>query len=149
MKVLLLKDEKKIGKKGEIKEVSDGYARNSLFPRKIATPATEATVSQIKQEKQQEVVKDALQKKEIETIIEKIDNKSITIKRRSQGEKLFGSVDKEAIVESLKKEYNVNVTNSWVKINHPIKTVGQHDVTIEVDSGKKAKITICVEAVKQ
>ena len=143
MKVILLEDVKKLGKKGDLVDVSDGYARNFLFPRNLAKEATEGSLKQLKQ------VKDAIAKKkqkeleQAKELAKVLSNTTVTLKVKAgeQG-KLFGSVTSKDISEALKKQYNIEVDRRKIELQEPIKSLGSYKVDVKLAPGVDAKLSV-------
>lgn len=143
MKVILLEDVKKIGKKGDLVNVADGYARNYLFPRNLAKEATSGSIKQLKQEKK---AMENKKKKEFELakeVAEKISKSSVTVKAKSgdQG-KLFGSITSKDIANELKKQHNIDVDRRKIELSEPIKTLGNYKVNIKLAPEVEAELTV-------
>ncbi|HHX24431.1 MAG: 50S ribosomal protein L9 [Tepidanaerobacteraceae bacterium] len=143
MKVILLEDVKKIGKKGDLVNVADGYARNYLFPRNLAKEATSGSIKQLKQEKK---AMENKKKKELELakeVAEKISKSSVTVKAKSgdQG-KLFGSITSKDIANELKKQHNIDVDRRKIELSEPIKTLGNYKVNIKLAPEVEAELTV-------
>ena len=103
MQIILLQDVKNVGKKGQIKNVPDGYARNFLLAKKLAAVATQSTISQVKTEEAKRNQQFALEKQEIQKTASEINGKRIVIKARSKNGKLFGSITAKEIASEIKK----------------------------------------------
>ncbi len=146
MKVILLKDVKNIGKKGEIKEVSDGYARNFLIPRRLAVKATEGNIKHLLDEKKQEKEKEERIRKRSEEILNKLSKKvwEIRVKAGSAG-KLFGSLTSSSIAEMLSKATGEEIDKRWVKVKKPIKEIGTYEIDVKLPGGVKGKIKVKIE----
>lgn len=144
MKIVLLQDVKKIGKKGEIKDVSDGYARNFLLAKNLAVPATPTAIDQVKQQevKQQEELKG--KKDKTKKLAELLSGKNITIHVKAKNGKLFGSVTARDISIALKKD-GFDISEKNIKFK-PLKELGKKDAEIVFDFGITAKIFINIEA---
>lgn len=144
MQVILTKDISGVGKKGDIKNVADGYARNFLIPKGFGILATEVNLKKIEEEKKKTAV---LAKKEKETAQEfsqKLKNIAITITRKSGEEnKIFGSVTKEDIVEALDKK-GFLIDKKMVDIPHPIKLLGVYTIPIKFHKEVEAQISVRV-----
>lgn len=145
MRVLLLQDIPALGKKNDVKEVSGGYARNFLLPRKLAEPATEramreAVLHKARKEKQAEEQRERF----IESA-EKMKNMTLSFKMK-MGErgKAFGSVSAAKIANALKKQ-GVPVEKNWVALDEPIKTSGEHIISVTFPHGGEGKIKVVVE----
>ena len=146
MKVILLKDVKNIGKKGEIKEVSDGYARNFLIPRRLAVKATEGNIKHLLDEKKQEKEKEERIRKRSEEILNKLSKKvwEIRVKAGSAG-KLFGSLTSSSIAEMLSKATGEEIDKRWVKVKKPIKEIGTYEIDVKLPGGVRGKIKVKIE----
>lgn len=145
MKVILLEDVRNIGKKHEIKDVSDGYARNFLFPNKLAEPATAASLKKI------EVLKVQLNKNEsefkthLEQLARKINETSVEFRLRSDEDgSVFGSVTKEAILKAMREQKLIDKERIDIELDHPIKELGDHKVRIDLKKGIEAILGIRV-----
>lgn len=144
MKIILLKDVENIGKKNELKNVSNGYARNFLFPKKLAKPATKRAIEELEKQKEIEEKKAEEALKATQELVEKIDGQEIEVpmKLDEQGN-LYGSVN-EVEISKILKEKNFDVNKKQIKIPQPIKEIGEHPVTILFDHGLEAEIKIIV-----
>lgn len=146
MKVILLQDVKGTGKKNQLVNVSDGYARNFLFVKKLAI---EATVDNLQKLKEFNLSQDLKKQKEIENakeLAKKIEETKIHIKVKS-GEtgKIFGGVTSTQIMEELKIQENINIDKKKILLEEPIKLLGAYTVTIKLYEGISAKLRVNVE----
>jgi len=143
VKIILLEDVKKLGKKGDLVSVADGYARNYLLPRNLAEEATAGGIKQLKQEKAALENKKKKEKELAQEIAEKLSKAKVTLKVKSgdQG-KLFGSVTSKDISEALKKQYKVEVDRRKIELSEPIKTLGSYEVDIKLVPEVEAKLTL-------
>lgn len=130
MKVILQQDVKGQGKKGELINVSDGYARNYLLPRKLAITATEENVTVMKQQEKARIKKMEADKAAAKEIAEKLQSLVLKIPARSGGAggKLFGAVTSKEIVEALHEQYNIEIEKNKIIQDEHIKTFGPHEV---------------------
>ena len=129
MKVILQQDVKGQGKKGLLVNVSDGYARNFLLPKKLAVIATAENVNTMKQQEKARKAQEAAEKAEAEALSEKL--KGLTVKvaaKAGEGGRLFGAVTSKEIAEELNKQYGLNVPKQKIVLEEPIKTFGVHRV---------------------
>ena len=133
MKVILNADVKGSGKKGDIINVSDGYARNFLFPRKLATEANAANLNAVK------IADAALQhrkevaKAEAVELGEKLKKEVLTVKGKcGDGTRLFGAITNAEIAAAIKETYGIDVDKKKIVINEPIKELGSYTVTVKV-----------------
>ena len=133
MKVILLKDVKKIGKKYEIKDVADGHALNMLIPGKMAIPATPGNVNMIEAKKKGDMVEMAKTEAELQKVLNEIKDISIEItgKVNDKGH-LFAGIHKEEISEVVKKQKGVNLTAEHLMLEKPIKEVGEHSIKVKI-----------------
>ena len=143
MKIILLEDVKKIGKRFDVKEVSDGYAKNFLFPKGLAEVATPFALKELEKKK------DAMEKEEHETvkhldeIARKINERSLEfpIKTGANGE-VFGSVTKEMILKGLRDTGLTRTERVEIKIERPLKELGEHKVEVYLKKGIKAELKV-------
>jgi len=148
MKVILLQDVSGLGKRLEVKTVSDGHALNMLIPRGLAREATPGALKQAETERARLEAEHAIHADLLEKNLGSVEGKTIhiTAKANEQGH-LFASIHKEAIIQQLKDELRVEVRPDFLELPEHIKTVGEHTLTIAV-KGKKAGFTLVVEAAK-
>jgi large subunit ribosomal protein L9 len=146
MKVILLEDVKNLGKKGDIVNVAEGYARNFLFPKKLAEQATQGGIKQVEQQKKAVEKKKAKERKIALNLAEKLSSAQVVLSVRAgeQG-KLFGSITPKDISEALKNQCKMNVDKRKIEIVEPIKSLGDYNVTIklapEVEANLRLKVT--------
>jgi len=130
MKVILQADVKGHGKKGELKEVSDGYARNFLLPKKLAVAATAENLAEMKRQdaaKAKKLAEDKANAQEVAKKLESLQVK-ITAKAGADGGKLFGSVTSKEIAEALAQQHDVVIEKNKIVQPDPIKTFGAYDI---------------------
>lgn len=148
MKIILLKDIKKIGKKYEIKEVADGYAINSLIPSRVAVPATSSFIKGIEAKMKQDALLKEDFKKEFEYAITKLPEGKLHISGKvNEKGHLFAGIGEDKIIEEFKKETSILLSPDHFDLEKPIKEIGDHIVEIKVD-GNKYKLNIFVKASK-
>jgi large subunit ribosomal protein L9 len=146
MKIILLQDVKKIGMKGEIKEVSDGHARNFLLPQNLAILATPQAIENFK--KQMEATRQAaeIDLKATQNLASRLDGQEVRLKAKaSKDGKLFGGISAAQIVAALDKK-GFKILKNQIVISEPIKTVGDHQVSVQLPHGLEAEVVIIVEA---
>lgn len=146
MKVVFLQDlkDQKV-KKDDIREVADGFARNFLFPKKLAAPATSAALQQLhfhalKHESEKQ--KGATQRKVLQ---EKLRSMTLSFTERAHEGKLYGGISAERIASELAK-YGIAVDATHVRLEHPIKMVGEHRVTVKLAEGVEGSIMVHIVA---
>ncbi|MGE4546383.1 MAG: 50S ribosomal protein L9 [Desulfurella sp.] len=149
MKVVLLEDIENLGLAGEIKEVKSGYARNFLFPKKLALAATKENVKLI-EEKTNSIVKRTQKRLQAEQAKkEQLDGLIVEIKAKAgEGGKLFGSIGAPDIYEAL-KEKQIEVDKKSIRLDEPIKQLGEYEVTIALYRDIKATIKVIVHSLNE
>ena len=129
MKVILQQDVKGQGKKGQLVEVSEGYARNFLLPRKLAIPATTDAINTMNLKEKARKAEEARQKAEAEAIAEKLKECQVKLTAKAgNGGKLFGAVTTKEISEGLKAQYGVDIPKQKLVLDDPIKAFGSYQV---------------------
>ena len=145
MKVVLNKDIKGIGKKLQIVDVSEGYARNYLIPKKLANLADNKNVSEAKTKKEAEQFKKATEKQEAVELKAKIEKIYVEFKeKQGVGGKLFGSVTEKEISKKLNQKLNIDINKKKITLKDPIKNVGTYTAEIKLYEGVVAKLKIVV-----
>ena len=143
MKVILLEDVKKLGKKDEIIEVSSGYARNFLIPNKKAIVADNINLNKLegKKSKENHIKELSLEHaKEIKKIIEK---EILVIKaKKGKDDRLFGTITNSEISKELKKKYDIDIERKKIIVENPIKIVGEYIITIKLEQGVIADLKV-------
>ncbi|ONI40497.1 50S ribosomal protein L9 [Candidatus Epulonipiscium fishelsonii] len=143
MKVILTEDVKNLGKKGDVLEVKDGYAKNALFPKKLAVEATPAAINKRKLEQKAEDKKKQEDLDNATKIKEVINDKKITIPiKTGEGGKVFGSVTTKEIADSIKDVFNIIVDKKKIQLSNPIKAIGAMNVTIKLHPQIVAQIVV-------
>lgn len=147
MKVIFLKDIKGTAKKGDIKEVSDGYARNFLFKQNLAKIATKSALDEVKAHA--EKVKREMERdlKTSQEVASKIDGKEIEIKEKtSSSGTLYSGIGAQKIVTEVKKQLGAEIASAQVNIKQQIKDLGEHKILIKFSHGLEAELTVVVSA---
>ena len=133
MKVVLLQDIKGSGKKDQIIEVSEGYGRNYLIPRKLAKEATPEALNAIERSKSAAQHREDVKRADAEVKSRELKGKVIQIKTRGgEGGKLYGSVTGDMIAEALKEQHGIEVDKRKIELDEPIKAAGQSFVTVKL-----------------
>ena len=129
MKVIFNVDVKGQAKKGELKEVSDGYARNYLLPRKLASEATADNINALKLKEKAKAAQIAREKEQALENAKKLDAVMVTIRAKAgSGGKLFGAVTSQEIADALKEQHGIEVEKNKIVQTEPIKTYGVYDI---------------------
>ena len=129
MKVIMMQDVRGQGKKGQLVEVSDGYARNFLLPKKLAVIATAEHVNTMKQQEKARKAQEAAEKAEAEALAKKLE--SITVKisaKAGEGGRLFGAVTSKEISEALSEQTGLTVAKTKLVLDEPIKACGTYKI---------------------
>lgn len=146
MKVILLEDVKSLGKKGEIVNVNDGYARNFILPKKLGLEATSKNLNDLKLQKQndEKVAQEKLDA--AKALAEEIKEKSITVKIQAGVEgRVFGSISSKEIALEAKKQLNMDIDKKKIIIPDAIKSLGTYNVNIKLHKDVTATLTVKVE----
>ena len=129
VKVILQQDVKGQGKKGQLIEASDGYARNFLIPRKLAVPATAENLNTMKQQEKAKKAQEAAEKAEAEALSEKLKTSVVKLTAKAgTGGRLFGAVTSKEISDGLKAQYGLDVAKSKIVQEEPIKAFGTYEL---------------------
>jgi large subunit ribosomal protein L9 len=143
MRIVLRSDLDNVGKKGDIIEVADGYARNFLLPKGHAIKATDGVVGQATAMRRSRDLKDAKDREAGETIARKLVPMVIRLSARAGGEgKLFGSITTQDIVAAVQEQAGVELDRRKVHLDDPIRTVGTHEVPVKLHSDVQFRITL-------
>ena len=145
MKVILKQDIKGVGKKDQVINAADGYAKNFLFPKKLAVPADTGNMNNLKAKQESENFRKAEDKKASEALAEKMKDMKVIFKvKAGENGRLFGAITAKEIAETLKKDYNITVDKKKIMLQESIKTAGTQTIEIKLNEGVIAKLTITV-----
>ena len=148
MKVILLKDIKGTGKKDQIIEASDGYARNFLFPRGLAREASATNVNAIQNQKAAEKHRRDVERDQAQEMARKLAGKTVRIEARgAESGKLYGSVTAQEVADAIEKQYGANVDKRKVEVAN-IRNTGDYKVTVKLYAGVSAEMNARVELEK-
>ena len=150
MKVVLLKDIKNVGKRDEILTVSDGYARNFLFPQKLAAEATPGALKEIQRKRAAQDAREAEQLAEAKQKAENLKGKVIALEVKC-GEKgrLYGSVTAAEVAEALEKQHGVKVDKRKIDIGEPVRETGIREISVWLYSGVTTPMKLDVQPIKK
>jgi large subunit ribosomal protein L9 len=148
MKVILLEDVKSVGKKGDMVELKEGYAKNFILPKKLGVEATGANLNTLKLQKQNEerIAKEQYEaalalKAEVEEMLVKVEIKG------GEGGKTFGSISSKEIAKAVSDQYKKEIDKKKIAISEPIKTAGTHEVTVKLHPKVTATLRVHVASI--
>ena len=143
MKVILLEDVKSVGKKGELVNTSDGYAKNFLFPKKLAVEATKSNLNEFELKQKAEAKRKKEELEQAQKMAKELEDKIVTVKvKTGENGKLFGSVTNKEVAEEIVKQTGLKIDKKKVSIGDPIKMVGERTAVIKLHPKVAAEITI-------
>lgn len=147
MKVIFLKDVKGQGKKNEVKEVSDGYASNFLIKKGLAIKATDNNINKVSKQVSEQKLEETLLIKEMEDVKKKLEKEKIVFQTKvGEQDRMFGTISTKQIKKEL-NDLGYNIDKQAIKMDHPITSLGIHDVDIELH--KKVIATIKIKVTKK
>ena len=146
MKIILLQDEKKLGKKGDVIDASDGFARNYILPKKIGIEATAKNMNELKLQKANS---DKLAKEQMEkarALAAELENKQVVVKiKAGEGGRAFGSVSSKEIAAACREQHNIEIDKKKIQLQENLKNFGSYEVSIRLHPKVTAKLTVKVE----
>ena len=143
MKVILQADIKGVGKKDQVINASDGYARNFLFPKNLAVEANAENIGKLKAKQDSNAFKKSKEKEEAEKLAEKMSKILLKIKvKAGENGKIFGGVSSKEIADNLETQYNIKVDKKKIDLKEAIKTLGTFTIDIKLYEGVVAKVKI-------
>ena len=146
MKIILLQDEKKLGKKGDIIEASEGYARNYILPKKIGVEASSKNLNDLKLHKanEEKVAQENLDA--AKALATELETKQVVVKiKAGEGGRTFGSVSSKEIAEEVKAQLNLEVDKKKIQLKEAIKTLGTHNVSVKLHPQVTAELKVVVQ----
>jgi large subunit ribosomal protein L9 len=145
MEVILREDVEKVGARGAVVKVADGYARNFLLPKRLAVPATDANKKIVDQERDAYLRREAKVKSESEDLGKLMSNVTVTFRQRvGENNQLFGSVTAKDIADALEAQ-KYHIERRKIQLDEPIRTLGEHQVTLRLHRDVSIPITVIVE----
>lgn len=146
MKVILLQDVKALGKKGQTVEVSDGYARNFILPKKLGVEANAANANDLKLQKAHEAKVAQEKLEEAQALAKKIETLEVVVSIKcGKDGRTFGSVSSKEIAEEFKKQQGIEIDKKKITLDEPIRTAGVSIVTVKLHKDVTAKLTVKVK----
>ncbi len=145
MKIILLKDEKKLGKKGDMVDVNDGYARNYILPKGIGVEATSKNINDLKLQKAND---DKIAQEQLDAakaLAEDLESKQIVVKIKSgEGGKTFGSVSTKEIAAACLEQHNIQLDKKKIQLPESLKSLGSYEVALKIHPKVTAKLIVKV-----
>ena len=145
MKIILLQDEKKLGKKGDLIEASEGYARNYILPKKIGVEATAKNMNDLKLQKanQERIAQEQLDA--AKALAADLESKIVVVKiKAGEGGKTFGSVSSKEIAAALKEQHQIEIDKKKLQLAEALKNFGSYEVTVKLHPQVTGKVTVKV-----
>lgn len=145
MKIILLQDEKKMGKKGDVIDVSDGYARNYVLPKKIGIEATAKNMNDLKLKKANEDKRAQEQMEAAKALAALLEDKAIVVKiKGGEGGRTFGSVSSKEIAAACQEQYNIEIDKKKIQLTESLKNFGSYEVPIKLHPQVTGKLMVKV-----
>jgi large subunit ribosomal protein L9 len=145
MRVIFLQNIRGTARIGDVKTVPDGYARNYLIPRKLAKAATIQSLNESETLKKKRELADSKEKTTAEEIVERLKEASVELVEDANSEgHLYGSVDGKKIVHAINDKYSIQLHKDQVRLPHPIKQVGEHQITLDLHNEIQAQINVVI-----
>ncbi len=142
---MLTQDVERVGKAGDIKEVTDGYGRNFLFPRKLAVPARSGVEAEGKRLREAVAKRETKDRVEAQALADEIGNKTVVVRLKVGAEdKAFGSITNQDVAAALKAQHRVDIDRHKIDIKEPIKTLGEHQVPLKLHRDVTAHVNLIV-----
>ncbi len=146
MKVILKQDVKNLGKKDQVIDVNDGYARNFLIPKGLVTEATNAAINEAKAKQNAERHRKDMELTDARALAAKIANVTVTVKSKAGANgKLFGSITGKDIADRLKDQHKLTIDKKMLNLSEPIRALGETEVEVKLYAGVTAKLKVKVE----
>ncbi len=143
MQVILKEDVKKLGKKGDLVNVAEGYARNYLFPRSLAVEGSGGNLKSLKQEKDAVRMRQAREEEAAKKLAVKLNEASLKLKVKvGEAGRLFGSVTAKDIADAAKAQLRLKIDKKQIVLGDPLKTLGSHRVEVKLFPGVDAAVTV-------
>jgi large subunit ribosomal protein L9 len=148
MEIILRQDVDKVGLRGSVVKVADGYARNFLLPKRLAVLATDANKKIVEQEREAHLRREAKLKSESEDLAKLMQGVTVTLRHRAgENNQLFGSVTAKDIADALEAQ-KYHIDRRKIQLEEPIRTLGEHQITLRLHRDVSTQITVMVEPEK-
>ena len=146
MKVVLLQDIKNVGRKGDIKDISEGYARNFILPKKLGILATTETIATVEKEKALRIKQEKESLTKNQELAQKLRDSRIELTVKAKSGKLFGSIHPKDIAQELKKQ-DFDIPEKCIKIEQVIKKIGEYKIKLDLGNQISAEIILQVQGI--
>jgi large subunit ribosomal protein L9 len=145
LRVLLTKDVENVGRAGDVREVTDGYGRNFLLPRKLAIAAGKGAEAEAKRLRDAATKREAKDRNEAQAVADEIDNKTVVVRLKVGAEdKAFGSITNQDVAAALKAQHRVEIDRHKIDMKEPIRTLGEHQVSLKLHRDVSAHVNVIV-----
>lgn len=148
MQVVFIQDVPSVAKRGDVKNVKDGYFQNFLLPRKIAAVATPVMIRKAEEMRKKASIEKEKVRGQAQEIKSRIDGFKITLKRKAKGDKLYGSINEKELADILEKEFKVKLGKEHILLSEHIKVAGSYEVPVRLAEDVEAKILLDVKGEK-
>lgn len=148
MQVVFIQDVKSVARKGDVKNVKDGYFQNFLQPRNLAVLATGSKMKEVEQMRKQMVLEKEKIAEQAQDLLKKMDGHKIVIKGKAKGDKLYGSISEKEVADLLEKDFKVRLGKEHIKLSEHIKVLGSYEVPVKLAEGVEAKVMLEVKGEK-
>ncbi len=146
MQVILLEDVKSLGKKGDIVNVSDGYARNFVLPKKLGVEATQKNKNELKNQQKRDSILAQQQLDEAKAFGERIAKETVQVTMKAgEGGRVFGSVSSKEIVTAAKQQFGLELDKKKLQMPEPIKAFGTYEIPVKLHPQVTATLKVCVK----
>lgn len=146
MQVILKQNVPSVGRKGEVKNVSDGYFQNFLLPRNLAEMATPAKIKMAEEHLKKQLIEKDRIKEQAQQIKEKFNGLKVTLKGKAKGDKLYGSITEKEILDAVQEKINVRLNKENLLLSEHIKLVGNYELKVRLSEQVEAKFTLEIKA---
>jgi large subunit ribosomal protein L9 len=145
LKVMLTKDVQNVGLAGDVKEVADGYGRNSLIPRRLAVVAGRGAEAEARRLREATAKREAKERDEAQDLADLIDNKTVVVRLKVGSEdKVFGAITNDDIATALRLQHQVDVDRRKIELKDPLKQLGEHKVPLRLHRDVTANINLII-----
>lgn len=148
MQVVLKQDIKSLGRKGEVKNVKDGYFQNFLLPKNLAEVATPGKIAEAEQMRKRQLIEKEKIGEQAQEITKKLKGLKITLKGKAKGDKLYGSITEKEILDAIQEKINVRLEKHHLVLSEHIKVVGVYEIPVRLQEGMETKFTLEIKGEK-